>query len=71
MAFTFPLLEEVHDEPYTLFGPEAQLQEPYVDEEVQGGKIALIAFKQMRAKKPPNYLDRMQSTSSKQVAYNQ
>jgi hypothetical protein len=71
MAFTFPLLEEVHDEPQVLFGPEAQLQERYVDEEVQGGKIALIAFKQMRAQKPPNYLDRMPSTFSKQVAYNQ
>jgi hypothetical protein len=71
MAFTFPLLEEVHDEPQVLFGPEGQLQERYGDEEVQGGKIALIAFRQMRAQKPPNYLDRMQSTFSKQVAYNQ
>jgi hypothetical protein len=71
MAFTFPLLEEVHDEPFVLFGPEAQLQERYVDEEVQGGRIALIALKQMRAQKPPNCLDRMQSTFSKQVAYNQ
>jgi hypothetical protein len=70
MAFTFPLLEEVQDEPRILFGPEAQLQEWYVDEEVQGGKIALIAVKQLRAQKPPNYLDRMQSTFSKQVAYN-
>jgi hypothetical protein len=70
MAFTFPLVEEVHDEPQILFGPESQLQERYVDEEVQGGKIALIAFEQMRAQKSPNYLDRMQSTFSKQVAYN-
>jgi hypothetical protein len=71
VALTFLLLEEVHGGPQVLFGPDAQLQERYVDEEVQGGKIALIAFKQMRARKPPNYLDRMQSTFSKQVAYNQ
>jgi hypothetical protein len=71
MAFTFPLLEEVQDAPRRLFGQEAEFQERYDDEEVQGGKIALIAFKQMRAQKPPNYLDRMQSTFSKQVAYNQ
>jgi hypothetical protein len=71
MAFTFPLVEEARDAPQVLFGPEAQLQERYADEEVQGGKIALIALKQMRAQKPPNYLDRMQSTFSKQVAYNQ
>jgi hypothetical protein len=41
------------------------------DEEVQGGKISLIAFKQMRAQKPRNGLDRMQSAFLKQVAYNQ
>jgi hypothetical protein len=35
------------------------------------GKIALIAVKKMRAQKRPNGLDRMQSTFSKQVAYNQ
>jgi hypothetical protein len=71
MAFTFPLMPETHDAPTILFGPEAQLQERYVDEEVQGGKIALIAFKQIRVQKPPNCLDRMQSTFSKQVACNQ
>jgi hypothetical protein len=71
MAFTSPLFEEVRDAPQRLFGQEAQFQEQYVDEEVQGGKIVLIAFKQMRAQKPPNCLDRMQSTFSKQVAYNQ
>jgi hypothetical protein len=71
MAFTFPLVDEVQDAPQRLFGQHAELQERYVDEEVQGGKIALIAFKQMRAQKPPNSLDRMQSTFSKQTAYNQ
>jgi hypothetical protein len=71
MAFTFPLREEVQDAPQRLFGQEAEFQERYLDEEVQGGKIALIAYKQLRAKKPPNCLDRMQSTFSKQVAYNQ
>jgi hypothetical protein len=71
MAFTFPLLEEVQDAPQRLFGQEAQFQERYVDEEAQGGKIALISFKHLRAQKPPNCLDRMQSTFSKQVAYNQ
>jgi hypothetical protein len=35
------------------------LQERYPDPEVQGGKIALIAVKQMRAQKTPNDLDRM------------
>jgi hypothetical protein len=50
MAFTFPLLndDEISDRPRQLFGQEAELQERYVDEEVQGGKIALIAFKQLR-----------------------
>jgi hypothetical protein len=73
MAFTFPLLkdEEVADAPQRLFGQHSEFQERYVDEEVQGGRIALIAFKQLRAQKPPNCLDRMQSTFSKQVAYNQ
>jgi hypothetical protein len=71
MAFTFPITEEVHEEPSLLFGPGSYLQERYDDEDVQGGKIALIAFKQTRAQKPPNGLDRMQSTFSEQVAYNQ
>jgi hypothetical protein len=71
MAYTFPLIEAVHEEPSILFGPGSELQERYDDEEVQGGRIALIAVKQMRAQKPPNGLDRMQSTFSKQVAYNQ
>jgi hypothetical protein len=39
MAFTFPLLDEVHDAPQRLFGQEAQFQEGYADEEVQGGKV--------------------------------
>jgi hypothetical protein len=46
------------------------LQERYDDPEVQGGKIALIAFKQLRVQKPPNCLDHMQSRFFKQVAYN-
>jgi hypothetical protein len=71
MAYTFPLTEEATNEPIALFGPGSVLEERYDDEEVQGGKIALIAVKQMRAQKPPNGLDRMQSTFSKQVAYNQ
>jgi hypothetical protein len=72
MAFTFPLLkdDEISDRTRQLFGQNAEFQERYADEEVQGGKIALIAFKQVRAQKPPNSLDRMQSTFSKQVAYN-
>jgi hypothetical protein len=47
------------------------LQERYADPEVQGGKIALIAVKQIRVQKPPNGLDRMRTTFLKQVAYNQ
>jgi hypothetical protein len=68
MAYTYPLVEEVHEEPSILFGQGAYLQERYDDEEVQGGKIALIAVKKLRVQKPPNGLDRMQSTFSKQVA---
>jgi hypothetical protein len=71
MSFTRPPTPDGQLDPITLFGPTAVLQERYDDEEVQGGKIALIAVKQMRAQKPPNGLDRMQSTFSKQVAYNQ
>jgi hypothetical protein len=41
------------------------------DPQVQGGKIALIASKQELVQKPPNFLDRMQSTFLKQLAYNQ
>jgi hypothetical protein len=70
-AFTFPLTEEIHEEPSKFFGLGSHLQERYAYEEVQGGKIALIAFKQTTAQKPLNGLDRMQSTFSKQVAYNQ
>jgi hypothetical protein len=71
MAFTYPPVPEVHEEPTILFGPGCFLQERYADEEVQGGKIALIAVKQNRAQKPPNGLDRTQSTFLKQIAYNQ
>jgi hypothetical protein len=71
MAYTYPPIDEVHDEPTILFGPDSSLQERHDDEEVQGGKIALIAVKHIRAEKPTNGLDRMQSTFVKQVAYNQ
>jgi hypothetical protein len=70
MAYARPPIPDEQLDPTTLFGPSAVLQERYDDEEVQGGKIALIAVKQIRAQKPPNGLDRMQSTFSKQVAYN-
>jgi hypothetical protein len=69
MAFSFPPIPEVREEPSIFFGPGAYLQERYDDEEVQGGKIALIAFKQMRAQRPPNVLDR--KALLKQIAYNQ
>jgi hypothetical protein len=71
MVFSAPPIDQVREEPTILFGPGCTLQERYPYPEVQGGKIALIAFKQMRAQKPPNCLDRMQSTYLKQVAYNQ
>jgi hypothetical protein len=73
MAFANPTLPDarIHEEPSILSGPGRLLQERYDDPEVQGGKIALTAFKQMRAQKPPNGLDRMRSTYLKQVAYNQ
>jgi hypothetical protein len=59
MAFSIPPIHEIREEPTILFGPEAYLQERYDDPEVQGGKIALIAAKQIRVQKPPNGLDRM------------
>jgi hypothetical protein len=73
MAFSYPPLpdDQVKESPSALFGPGSRLQERYDDPEVQGGKIALIAFKQNKAQKPPNFLDRMQSTFLKQLAYNQ
>jgi hypothetical protein len=70
MAFTSPVAQ-VREEPSIIFGPGSFLQELYPDPEVQGGKIVLIAFKHLRAQKPPNGLDRLQSTFQKQVAYNQ
>jgi hypothetical protein len=72
MAFTFPTLpdDQLRIEPTILFGPGHRLQERYDDPEVQGGKIALLAFKHNRVQKPLNYLDRMQSRYLKQVAYN-
>jgi hypothetical protein len=73
MAFSFPPLpdDRIEELPMTLFGPGSHLQERYADPQVQGGKIALIAFKQKRVQKPPNFLDRMRTTFLKQVAYNQ
>jgi hypothetical protein len=71
MVFSSPPIPIVREEPTILFGPEASLQERYDDPEVQGGKLALIAVKQMRAKKPPNGLDRMQTNLLKKIAYNQ
>jgi hypothetical protein len=72
MAFTFPTLpdDQLREEPRIIFGPGHHLQERYDDPEVQGGKIALIAFKQIGVQKPPNRLDHMQSRYLKQVAYN-
>jgi hypothetical protein len=72
MAFSFPPKpdDQLREEPRIIFGPGHHLQERYDDPEVQGGKIAFIAFKQNRVQKPPNYLDRMQSRYLKQVAYN-
>jgi hypothetical protein len=63
--------DQIREIPTILFGPRVYLQERYDDEEVQGGKIALIPFEHFRVQKPPNGLDRMHSTFLKQVAYNQ
>jgi hypothetical protein len=73
MAFTYPTLPDcqVKEEPTILFGKGSRLQERYDDAEVQGGKIALIAFKRNKVQKPPNCLDRMHSTFLKQVSYNE
>jgi hypothetical protein len=73
MAFSFPPLpdDQVKEFHISLFGPGSYLQERYADPEVQGGRIALIAVKQKRVQKPPNFLDRMRTTFLKQVAYNQ
>jgi hypothetical protein len=72
MAFTIPPLpdDQIHEEPRIIFGAGHWLQERYPDPEVQGGRIALIAFKQNRVQKPPNFLDRMNPRYLKQVAYN-
>jgi hypothetical protein len=52
MAFTFPTMpdSQVREEPTILLGPGSRLQERYDDPEVQGRKIARIAFKQMKCK---------------------
>jgi hypothetical protein len=72
MAFTIPTMpdDQIHEMPRIIFGAGHGLQERYPDPEVQGGKIALIAFKQLRVQKPPNILDNMNSRYLKQVAYN-
>jgi hypothetical protein len=72
MAFAYPPLpdDQIREEPTILFGQGSRIQERYDDPEVQGGKIALIAFKQNKVQKPPNGLDRMHATFLKQVAYN-
>jgi hypothetical protein len=72
MAFSYPTMtdEEVKESPTALFVPGRILQEWYDDPEVQGGKIALIATDNNKVQKPPNFLDRMQSTFLKQSAYN-
>jgi hypothetical protein len=72
MAFTLPTMpdDQLREVPRIIFGPNHSLQERYDDPEVQGGKIALIAFKHLRVQKPPNCLDHMQSRYLKQVAYN-
>jgi hypothetical protein len=73
MAFSSPPLpdDQIREEPIILFGHGNFIQERCDDPEVQGGKIALIAFKHFRVQKPPNGLDRMHSTFLKQIAYNQ
>jgi hypothetical protein len=73
MGVTVPPIpdSQIGNLPTLLFGPYSHKQERSDDPEVQGGRIALIAFKQKRVQKPPSFLDRMQSTFLKQVAYNQ
>jgi hypothetical protein len=72
MAFTIPTIpdEAIGNIPNQIFGPEHFLQERYDDPEVQGGKIALIAVRQIRVQKPPSLLDHMNSRYLKQVGYN-
>jgi hypothetical protein len=57
MAFSHPTTPDCHvgNLPLLLFGPHSSVQDRYDDPEVQGGKIALIALKQKRAQKPPNF----------------
>jgi hypothetical protein len=73
MVFSYPPMsdEKVKESPTALFGPGSILQERYDDPEVHGGKIALIASNNNKVQKPPNFLDRMQSTFLKQSAYRQ
>jgi hypothetical protein len=73
MVFSYPRIadSQIKETPVALFGVSSFLQERYDDPEVQGGKIALVASKQQLVQKPPNFLDRMQSTFLKQLAYNQ
>jgi hypothetical protein len=72
MEFTFRPLsdDQIREEARIIFRPNHSLQERYADPEVQGGRIALIAFRHLRVQKPPNCLDHMNSRFLKQVAYN-
>jgi hypothetical protein len=73
IVFSHPPMpdDQVKGSPVALFGPGSYLQERYHDPEAQGGKIALIVANKQIVQKPPNFLDRMQSTFLKQLAYNQ
>jgi hypothetical protein len=73
MAYSIPPIpdKEIGNLPTLLFGPGARKQDRCDDPEVQGGRIALVEVKKLRVQKPPNSLDRMQSTYLKQTAYNQ
>jgi hypothetical protein len=72
MAFSFPVTEEHEFAELSskICGRILGIEDQYVDPEVQGGKIVLLAEKQYGAQKPPNFLDRMQSRYLKQSQYN-
>jgi hypothetical protein len=57
MAISVPPIpdSEIGNLPTLLFGPGTHQQDRYDDPEVQGGRIALIAVKQLRVQKPPNF----------------
>jgi hypothetical protein len=71
MAHSSPVMTDelaVHHADF-LFG--GRIQERYPDPEIQGGKIALVALNNNIVQKPPNTLDRMQTSLLKQMACNQ